>query len=252
MSDTDSVGSFRASMAHSTLASAGRRARALVPRKAYTLLEERIVREFHRLYYNSGSRTWSRTYWLGTHAQKCPLDLWVYQELLHELRPSIIVETGTAGGGSALFLASICDLLGQGSIVSVDIEARSGRPEHERITYLTGSSTAPEIRRDVEDLVGERNPVLVILDSDHARDHVLEELRIYAPLVTPGSYLIVEDTNVNGHPVSPDHGPGPMEALNAFLGETDEFSVDLDREKFFLTFNPRGYLRRRAEAGPPG
>ena len=219
-----------------------------MPRSAYRLLEDRIVREFHRLYYNSGSRTWSNTNWLGTPAQKCPLDLWVYQELLHELRPAMIVETGTADGGSALFLASICDLLGQGSIVSVDIEAKPGRPEHDRVTYLTGSSTAPEIRQQVEELVGDHTPVLVILDSNHARDHVLEELRVYAPLVTPGSYVIVEDTNVNGHPVSPEFGPGPMEAVDEFLRGSDEFSVDRRQEKFFLTFNPGGYLRRRPDA----
>ena len=223
-----------------------------MPRKAYALLGDRIVREFHRLYYNSGSRTWSNTYWLGTPAQKCPLDLWIYQELLHELQPAVIVETGTASGGSALFLASICDLLGQGSIVSVDIEARPGRPTHERITYLTGSSTAPEIRARVEEFVGDRAPVLVILDSNHERDHVLEELRIYAPLVTPGSFVIVEDTNVNGHPVSPDFGPGPMEAVREFLRSSDDFSVDWRREKFFLTFNPGGYLQRTPTAGEPG
>jgi cephalosporin hydroxylase len=88
--------------------------------------------------------------------------------------------------------------------------------------------------------------VLVILDSDHSREHVLDELRLYAGLVTPGSYLVVEDTNVNGHPVFAEHGPGPMEALEAFLAETDEFEVDATREKFFLTFNPRGFLRKRA------
>jgi cephalosporin hydroxylase len=224
-----------------------------VPRKAYALLGDRIVREFHRLYYNWGSRTWSNTFWLGTPAQKCPLDLWIYQELLHELRPAVIVETGTAAGGSALFLASICDLLGQGSIVSVDVVAQPGLPKHERITYLTGSSTAPEIRTRVEELVGDRAPVLVILDSNHERDHVLEELRIYTPLVTPGSFVIVEDTNVNGHPVLPDFGPGPMEAVREFLRSSDEFSVDWGREKFFLTFNPGGYLQRQTPtAGQPG
>jgi cephalosporin hydroxylase len=239
--------------ARSPLSSLYRRAQSLVPRKAYELFEDRVVREFHRLYYNSGSRTWSDTYWLGTPAQKCPLDLWIYQELLHELRPAVIVETGTAAGGSALFLASICDLLGHGSIVTVDVAPKPGRPTHERITYLTGSSTAPEIRKQVEELVGDSAPVLVILDSNHERDHVLEELRIYAPLVTPGSFVIVEDTNVNGHPVSSDHGPGPMEAVDEFLRSSDEFSVDRRREKFFLTFNPGGYLQRQTPtAGQPG
>jgi cephalosporin hydroxylase len=89
--------------------------------------------------------------------------------------------------------------------------------------------------------------VLVILDSNHERDHVLDELRLYGPLVSSGSYLIVEDSNVNGHPVVPAFGPGPSEAIADFLAETDEFSVDATREKFFLTFNPGGYLRKRSD-----
>lgn len=203
-----------------------------------------VVRAFHRLYYCSSLRTWSNTYWLGTQAQKCPLDLWVYQELLHELRPAVIVETGTASGGSALYLASICDLLGHGTVLTVDI-TEAERPAHERITYLTGSSVAPEMLEHIRELVGGRSPVLVILDSDHSRAHVLEELRLYAPLVSRDSYVIVEDTNVNGHPVDSSFGPGPMEAVDAFLSETSDFEIDAECEKFFLTFNPRGYLRRR-------
>ncbi|MGB2875911.1 MAG: CmcI family methyltransferase [Gaiellaceae bacterium] len=203
-----------------------------------------VVRDFHRLYYDSASRTWSNTRWLGTPAQKCPLDLWVYQEILYELRPAVIVESGTANGGSALFLASVCDLLGHGEVISIDVLEQE-RPSHDRVTYLSGSSVAPEIRARVTALVGDRRPVLVILDSDHSRDHVLEELRSYAPLVTPGSYAIVEDTNVNGHPVLSEFGAGPMEAVDQFLRESTEFAIDADREKFFLTFNPRGFLRKR-------
>ena len=85
---------------------------------------------------------------------------------------------------------------------------------------------------------------MVILDSNHQKEHVLAELRAYSPLVTPADYLVVEDTNVNGHPVRADYGPGPMEAVDEFLAGTDEFSIDASREKFFMTFNPRGYLRR--------
>jgi cephalosporin hydroxylase len=206
--------------------------------------DEAIVRAFHRLYYRSAQRTWSNTFWLGTAAQKCPLDLWVYQELLHELRPAVIVETGTASGGSAQFLASICDLLDHGEVVTVDIEA-ADRPGHPRVTYLTGSSVGREMLAQVQEFVGARSPVLVILDSDHSSDHVLEELRAYSRLVTPGSYLIVEDTNVNGHPVDPDFGPGPTEAVDAFLADAGEFEIDASREKHYLTFNPRGYLRKR-------
>jgi cephalosporin hydroxylase len=87
--------------------------------------------------------------------------------------------------------------------------------------------------------------VMVILDSDHSKKHVLDELRIYAPMVTPGHYLIVEDTNVNGHPALAEFGPGPMEALDAYLNEDMSFEIDSAQEKFFMTFNPRGYLRRR-------
>jgi len=228
------------------MSTARRRANDLLKRTSSAITERRVVRPFHRLFYDSGKQTWSNTYWLGVPAQKCAFDLWVYQEMLHELRPAVIVECGTANGGSALFLASICDLLGQGEVVTVDIAEQPGRPSHERITYLKGSSTDPETLESVKQLVAGRTPVVVILDSDHSRDHVLNELRLYAPLVSAGSYVIVEDSNVNGHPVVPDFGPGPAEAVTRFLAETDEFEVDRSREKFFLTFNPSGYLRKRA------
>ena len=207
--------------------------------------QRRVVRPFHRLFYESSLRTWSNTRWLGVPAQKCAFDLWVYQELLHELRPAVIVECGTADGGSALFLASICDLLGEGEVVSVDIRENPGRPLHDRITYLTGSSTAPAIVKAVQERVEGRSPVLVLLDSNHERDHVLDEMRLYGPLVTRGSYLVVEDSNINGRPVLSEFGPGPGEAIDAFLAESDGFDVDESREKYFLTFNPRGYLRKR-------
>ncbi|HMI99786.1 MAG TPA: CmcI family methyltransferase [Gaiellaceae bacterium] len=218
--------------------------RALEARAARA--KRRIVTRFHRLFYDSSLQTWSNTRWLGVGAQKCTFDLWVYQEILHELRPAVIVECGTAEGGSALFLASICDLVDHGSIVTIDIAEYTDRPEHPRITYLNGSSIDPEVFARVEQLVGDRAPVLVILDSNHERDHVLAELRLYSALVTPGSYLIVEDSNINGRPILPAFGPGPAEAIEQFLPETDEFFVDRDREKFFLTFNPGGYLRRRS------
>lgn len=86
--------------------------------------------------------------------------------------------------------------------------------------------------------------VMVILDSDHRKDHVLKELRAYSQYVTVDSYLIVEDTNINGHPVYPDYGPGPMEAVEESLKEDDRFAVDRTKEKLLLTFNPGGYLRR--------
>ena len=85
---------------------------------------------------------------------------------------------------------------------------------------------------------------MVVLDSDHSQDHVREELRAYSPFVTPNSYLVVEDTNVNGYPVMADHGPGPMEAVVDFLSTSTQFVVDQDCEKLLISFNPSGYLRR--------
>lgn len=204
-----------------------------------------ITEQFHELYYES--RVWCNTFWLGVETQKCPLDLWIYQEILFELRPRFIVETGTAAGGSALFLASVCDLLNRGEIITVDIEDRPRRPAHARIKYLCGSSIAEEIVGTVKKVVKDAGPVMVILDSDHHKEHVLQELRIYGAVVTEGSYLIVEDTNVNGHPVSQLHGPGPMEAVETFLKESGKFVPDREREKFLMTFNPNGYLRKRSD-----
>ncbi len=200
-----------------------------------------VVDGFHRLYYDS--MVFAQTSWLGTPALKCPLDLWVYQEIIQELRPDVIVETGTASGGSAHFLAAICDLVGHGEIVTIDIEGNADRPQHPRITYLRGSSTEEAVLNRVRQRVRGRGRVLVILDSDHHKAHVLAELAAYSQFVTPDSYLIVEDTNL-GHPVRPDFGPGPMEAVGEFLAGRRDFSRDRSREKFLLTFNPGGYLRR--------
>jgi cephalosporin hydroxylase len=203
-----------------------------------------IVDDFHRLYYATEERTWRNTFWLGIPVQKCPLDLWVYQEILWELKPDLIVECGTYQGGSAAFLASVCDLIGQGDVITIDIEPRPDRPAHPRITYLSGSSTAPDIVLAVKSRAANAGTVVTILDSDHSRDHVLDELRCYGDVVTRGSYMIVEDTNVNGNPVLPEFGPGPMEAIDAFLEENSAYNVDESREKFYLTYNPRGFLRR--------
>jgi cephalosporin hydroxylase len=204
----------------------------------------KAVWKFHRMYYDS--YVYRRTYWRGVETQKCPLDLWIYQEIIHELHPDVIVETGTFSGGSALYLASLFDLLGRGRVITVDIEPQPGLPTHPRITYVQGlSSTAPEAVAKVNAMIKDTDEVMVILDSDHSRDHVLNELRVYGKMVTPRQYLIVEDTNINGHPALPDFGPGPMEALDVYLKENDAFEMDPSREKFFMTFNPRGYLKKR-------
>lgn len=205
----------------------------------------RIVRRFHRLFFHQKFRTWANTKFLGVPVAKNPLDLWVYQEIIFELRPDVIVETGTAHGGSALYMARLCELIGRGRVVSVDIAPLGPLPSHGRLTFLTASSVDPATVERVRGMIKPGEVVMVVLDSNHERGHVLEELRLYGELVTPGSYLIVEDTNINGHPVFWAHGPGPMEAVEEFLRSHAEFSVDETREKYFFTFNPRGYLRKR-------
>jgi cephalosporin hydroxylase len=184
------------------------------------------------------------TKWLGTNVAKWPLDLWVYQEILYRTRPDVIVETGTWFGGSALYLASICDIVANGRVITVDIEEREGRPRHERITYLTGSSIDPEIVSEVKSRISRAERVMVLLDSDHSKQHVLAELNIYAPLVSEGCYLVVEDTGVGL--VEPDYGPGPAEAVEEFLAQGQPFTIDRDCEKFFITVQPGGYLKRRS------
>ena len=189
------------------------------------------------------SDAWTDTTWLGAQALKNPLDLWVYQEIMTETRPELIVETGTYRGGSAAFLASMCDLLGEGEIVSIDIEqVREDYPSHSRITYLGGrSSTDADVLAEVC-ARAEGKRTLVILDSDHSQRHVEAELAEYAGLVPVGGYVIVEDSNIGQ--IRKDLLPGPLEAIETFLATTDAFEIDRSREKFLITFNPSGYLRR--------
>jgi cephalosporin hydroxylase len=209
--------------------------------------ERAIVEAFHRLYYDGpegAGRVHHRTRWMGVPCLKTPLDLWIYQEILFEVRPGLVVETGTHLGGSALFLAHMLDLVGTGEIVSIDVLDAPDRPAHPRIRYVRGSSADEAVVRAVFAGRPEGEATLVILDSDHSRAHVLRELELFAPCVSKGSSLIVEDSNVNGHPVLPEHGPGPAEAIAAFLPAHPEFERDASREKFLLTYNPGGYLRR--------
>ena len=209
----------------------------------YRRVDPWVIRRFHRLFY--GSAVWGDSRWLGIRAVKNPLDLWIFQEIITETRPELIVETGTHSGGSALYLASICDLLDSGHVVSIDIEpAKLDYPTHPRITYLSGrSSTDPEVVTAVREL-SDGKRTMVVLDSDHSQTHVEAELEAYAPLVADGAYVIVEDSNIG--PIRPDLMPGPMQAIESFLASNPDFEVDSARERFMLTFNPRGYLRRKS------
>ena len=201
--------------------------------------KKNVVDQFHRLYFDSNrfGKTWGDTFWMGTVTKKCPLDLWIYQEIIFKSKPDVIIECGTLHGGSALFLASMCEMVNHGKVITIDTKDPKGLPKHKRLTYLMGSSTAKEIVEKVKSLVGKNDKVLILLDSAHNKQHVLNELRIYHKMV-------VEDTQLNGYPVAPKYGPGPMEALKEFLKENSDFVIDKSKEKFYMTFNPNGYLKK--------
>lgn len=218
--------------------------------------EDEIAEAFHRLSYDAwrDGRTWHATRWKGFRIYKHPIDLWHYAEVLWEVKPRTVVETGTADGGSALFYADMLSVMGvrDYSVVTIDISPLEARlPAHPRIFYVPQWDSArgfpPRVKHHAEASVLDRgrleSPVLVVLDSDHAESHVRAELDAYGPLVTPGSYLVVEDSNVNGHPVQHEHGPGPQEALDAWLPEHPEFRVDRARvQRQLLSYHT--WLRR--------
>jgi len=215
----------------------------IVMRKFYSPeSNKKVIDEFHKLFYDS--QTYNKVYWLGASASKCPFDLFIYQEILYDIKPDIIIECGTAQGGTTYFLATVCDLIGKGKIISMDIEDNPKKPIHKRIKYITGSSTDEGVFNLIKSSIKPSDIVLVILDSAHNKEHVLKELNMYNSLVTKGSYLIVEDSNLNGNPIFPTYGPGPKEAIDEFMKENNDFAADKEKEKFFLTFNPNGYLKK--------
>lgn len=207
-----------------------------------------IATAFHKGFYDSN--VWmNQIKFLGVTCLKNPLDLWVYQEIIFERKPKLIIETGTWTGGSALFLAVMLDAIQappESKVVSIDVihDGLGMWPKHPRLQYMTGSSTSAEVFNDLTRQITPSDEVLVILDSDHKKDHVLAEMNLYAPLIRPGGYMIVEDSNINGHPVAVGWGNGPWEAIDSFLPQHSEFEIDSSKEKFFFTFNPRGYLRK--------
>ena len=189
-----------------------------------------------------------RCTWMGVKALKNPCDAWIYQEILHEVRPDVVVEVGSNEGGSTLFLAHLLDLIGHGSIVSVDIDRSRFHVKHPRISLVTGDSSAPETVAQVAALCeGKRG--LVIHDADHNKEPVLRDLRAYHRFVAVGSYLIVEDGIVDLFRPGDGLGwfaPGPLAATEEFLREFPQFAVDMERERYLLTYNPKGFLRRVA------
>ena len=207
-------------------------------------MDQELLDRFHLAFYHS--EAYAHTYWRGNKVQKFPTDLIIYQEILYDTRPDIIIECGTDQGGSAIFFADICHILGRGHVFTIDLDAKN-TPHHPRVTYLRSDSGRPDVNAlsELRSVIHKWDKVMVVLDSDHDKPHVLRELDVWAPLVTPGCYLVVEDTNLNGHPVSGWDAGGPMEALEEWLPQHPEFEVDRSREKFFLTTQPKGFLLRK-------
>lgn len=196
--------------------------------------------------------------WMGRPIIQYPQDIMAMQELIWEVKPDLIIETGVAHGGALVLYASMMQLLGRGSVLGIDIEIRphnrkaiEEHPMFGRIELLEGSSTDPVIVAQVQDRVKKASRVMVTLDSMHTHDHVLRELELYAPFVTKNSYLVVFDTIVETMPEGsyPDRpwsrGDNPLTAVRAFLAGRDDFVVDeFVEKKLLVTVAPGGYLKR--------
>jgi len=201
-----------------------------------------IIRDFNNLYWQAHVQTWGNTKWRGVRVWKPATDLWIYQELITEIKPDLIIETGTAYGGSALYMRDILDKeYPEGKIISIDInhEALEEKAKVPGIEFYLGGSTEQETYTHVKALIAAYNcqRVMVILDSDHSEEHVSKELDLYAPLVTVGSIIVIEDTN--------NHLGAQAAAKNWGLRQKG-FKKNLMCEKFMLTFNRDGYWERES------
>jgi cephalosporin hydroxylase len=210
---------------------------------------DNIGEEYHKWYF--GSLTWYTTTWMGVQCLKSPADMWNYQEILHELQPSLLIEFGSLAGGSALYFANVLRQIGNPfRVLSVDVshkQLRDRAKQDSDVKFVESSSAAPEvadlIRAERQQFPG---PVFAILDSDHSCQHVLAEMELLRTVLTTGDYLVVEDSCVNGHPIIPGFGPGPYEAIEAYEAKhPDDYTHDSEREaKFGFTFATNGFLRR--------
>jgi cephalosporin hydroxylase len=205
--------------------------------------------------------------WLGRPIIQYPQDILAMQEIIWQVKPDLIIETGIAHGGSLIFSASMLELNAicggpqNARVLGIDIDIRAhnreaieAHPMHKRISMLQGSSIDPEMIAAVKGFAGPYKNILVCLDSNHTHDHVLAELKAYAPLVTPGSYCVVFDTVIEYMPeeASADRpwgkGNNPMTAVDAFLKDHPEFETDeMVDAKLMISVAPRGYLKRKKE-----
>lgn len=208
-------------------------------------MEERLNMPLSEVLGVIQDRIMEKTTYFGIQTLKSPMDFWVYQEIIFEMRPDVIIEIGNHCGGSTLALAHICDSLNSGRIIGLDI-SHAKVPElvkkHPRITFIEGDACSSFEK--VASLLGRNEKVLVIEDSSHTYDNTLRVLQTYSPLIKLGDYFIVEDS-ICHHGLEVGPSPGPFEAIEAFVDANSLFEVDRDRESFLITWNPKGYLRRR-------
>jgi cephalosporin hydroxylase len=218
------------------------------------MTDQEIIDAFHLLWYERRQRrTWRDTTWLGLSLQQCPADLWVYQELIARVRPEVFVELGIKAGGLTHYVASLFELVhggdrSTGRVVGVDVDITAATKtvgSHPRVDLLAGSSIDQATFRAVERTCAGR-PTMVLLDSDHTEKHVRAELELYHRLIPIDGYLIVNDTNIGGHPALDWKESSPWDAVHGFVADHPEFIIDRDCEKHMLTVCPDGYLRRVA------
>jgi cephalosporin hydroxylase len=210
--------------------------------------QKELMRLFHDL------PIWESMRFQNVKIIKNPLDLWMLQQIAFEVRPDFVIETGTWYGGSALYWAHTLNGMGleNARVLTMDIqdltkEGASSNPLWKKyVEFFLASSTDPKLVAKFAQRVRNQR-VIVNLDSDHSMPHVLQELRMYGPLVSPGSYIAVEDTHLDGVPTHPEEGPGPMAAVVRFLAEDagKNFEQDFSREAMVMTSYPGGFLRRK-------
>lgn len=195
--------------------------------------------------------------WMGRPIIQYPQDMISMQEIIWDLKPDLIIETGIAHGGSLIYYASLMELIGKGEVLGIDIDIRKhnreaieNHPMYKRIKMLEGSSIDKKIVEKVSAVVTGKDTVLVVLDSNHTHDHVLEELKLYSPFVTRGSYIAVFDTIVEHLPEDNNNRPwgignNPKTAVTEFLRVNPDFEIDLAIDnKLLISVAPGGYLKR--------
>jgi cephalosporin hydroxylase len=190
------------------------------------------------------ARITTSTSYFGVKTLKNPCDFWVYQEIIYELKPDYIVEIGNFRGGSALALAHLCDNIGKGKVIGIDInqsEISDTIRSHPRLTFIEGD--ACDSFAKVKKIVGNSTNILIIEDSSHTYENTLNVLRTYENLINRDGYFIVEDS-ICYHGLNTGPNPGPYEAIETFVNENTDFSIDRSKESFVITWNPKGYLRR--------